>query len=159
MALGILDNTRSNKLLEIAARKPGFSCQGQIGRFLDEYLVAEVLLRQLIEYYATDLSRHASKILLTQQINAALAHFGFVVAQSTVTDAFQGGDGLKGFKSGRQLRNGFLHNLSPEDNAEIQSKAEDLNRLVRSIITPIVCLCTKSIQGQSTTNTQGNYAL
>lgn len=133
-----LNSTRRSVLLEISDRRPGFSCQGKIGDFLDDYLVAESILRRLINYYTTDTNRNASGNLQTAQINAAINHFKITIKPSDITDAFQGGTGKRGFKSARQLRNGFLHDLNPDDQKEIVSKSENIKTLLNRIISPLL---------------------
>ncbi|MGS0756072.1 hypothetical protein ACVBEH_16330, partial [Roseateles sp. GG27B] len=51
-----------------------------MGDFLDNYLVAESILRRLIIYYAADTSRKESDSLQTVQINASLKHFSLTVS-------------------------------------------------------------------------------
>lgn len=133
-----LNPTRRSILAEIANRRPGFSCQGKLGHFLDDYLVAESLLRRLISYYAADTTRKASENLQTIQITAAMSHFNMAVRQSDVIDAFQGGPGKRGFKSARQLRNGYLHDLNPDDREEIISKLTKIKALLSGIVSPLL---------------------
>lgn len=129
---------RRSILVEIAARRPGFSCQGQIGDFLDDYLVAESLLRRLISYYVTDTAHKAAEYLNTVQIEAAMNHFNIATNQSDVIDAFQGGTGKRGFKSARQLRNGFLHDLNPDDRDEVLSKFSQIKDLISRVVSPLL---------------------
>jgi hypothetical protein len=124
--------------MEINRRKPGLSCQGQIGNFLDQYLVAESLLRQVITYYAKDTGAKVSEKLRTEQIIAALIHFDISVAKNDIIDTFQGGTGKRGIKSARQLRNGYLHDLDPEDRNEIESKATLISTLISRVLSPIL---------------------
>ena len=125
-------------MIGIAARRPGFSCQGELGEFLDDYLVAESLLRRLISYYAEDKSRATSETIKTPQITAAFRHFDLVVEDTDVVGAFQGGAGKRGVKSARQLRNGFLHDLSPEDRGEIVANFTSLKASIARVISPIL---------------------
>lgn len=136
-----LTKIRQSRLLEIHQRNPEFSCQGQIGAFLDQYLVAESLLRQLIAYYSTDTGVQMSKNLLTAQIAAALSHFAISVEKNDIIDAFQGGPGKRGIKSARQLRNGYLHDLDPADKKEIEGKAEMISAMISRVLSPVLHLC------------------
>jgi len=133
-----LNPTRRAILIEIADRRPGFSCQGKIGDFLDDYLVAESILRRLISYYTTDTNRNLSKNLQTTQIEAAINYFKLSVNPSDIKVVFQGGSGKRGFKSARQLRNGFLHDLNPEDREEIIFKSANIKILLNRIISPLL---------------------
>ena len=125
-------------MLQVAMRRPGFSCQGPLGEFLDDYLVAESLLRRLISYYAKDTSRTESEKLETRQINAALKHFNLNITASDVDEAFKGGPGKRGFKSARQLRNGFLHDLNPEDRNEVVAKFSQIKEQVSRVVQPVL---------------------
>ncbi len=135
-----LDLVRRAAFQDIVNRRPGFSCQGQLGEFLDDYLVAESLLRRLIIYYASDTGRKVSEKLQTVQIVAAMSHFNLAFHRSDVTDAFEGGPGKRGFKSARQLRNGFLHDLSPEDKEEIIDKFSLVREVIGRVISPLLAL-------------------
>jgi hypothetical protein len=133
-----LSSARRSILVEIAGRKAGFSCQGEIGEFIDNYLVAESLLRRLISYYASDTGRKPSENLQTIQIEAALNHFKVSVNQADVIDSFQGGPGKRGFKSARQLRNGYLHDLNPDDRAELLSKWSLVKQVLSRVVSPLL---------------------
>jgi len=97
-------------------------------------------MRRLISYYATDTTRKAAENLQTAQIAAAMNHFNLTAKKSDVIDSFQGGPGKRGFKSARQLRNGFLHDLNPDDREEILSKLSMVKQLLSRIVSPLLAI-------------------
>jgi hypothetical protein len=129
--------TRKRILSEISQRTPGFCCQGKLGMFLDCYFVAEVLARKNISFYQDDIGKTHSKNWSISQLNATISHFGLVFSKNDIRTLFLGGEGLRGIKTARQLRNGYLHSLSFEDRSEIESNASALITLLERFIVAI----------------------
>jgi len=116
---------RNKSLQEITQRDPGFGCEGKVGKFITAYLCAEDFATRLIEFYRAD-RRLKGKGLQVDVLVSAAKHFRISVNDSTLYELFRGGEGRRGVKSARQLRNGYLHTLSHEDRREILSSAENL---------------------------------
>ena len=115
-------NQRRNAGLEDAASKdPGFSCQGKVGEFIGLYLRCELFATRLQHYYQAD-KQYKKGGLNTDMLSKALDHFGFPLDQDKLLSIFKGGEGKRGSKSARQLRNGYLHKLSGPDKLEIIDK-------------------------------------
>jgi hypothetical protein len=55
-------------------------------------------------------------------LSKALEHFGLPLDQDILLSIFKGAEGKRGSKSARQLRNGYLHQLSEPDKLEIIDK-------------------------------------
>jgi hypothetical protein len=115
-------------LIEINQRSPGLLCQGDLGAFLDRYFVAEVVARKVTAFYQDDTKKQCSDKVQIQQLGAAILHFGIIFPESDLRTLFLGGEGLRGNKSARQLRNGYVHSLSVEDRSEIERTAPALKR-------------------------------
>lgn len=132
-----LSAQRRGALIEITQRSPGFLCQGDLGAFLDRYFVAEVLARKVMSFYQDDTMKPGSDKIQVQQLSAAIGYFGIIFQESDIRTLFLGGKGLRGSKSARQLRNGYVHSLSAEDRVEIERMTpllkDMLNRFIKSI--------------------------
>lgn len=102
--------------------------------FLDRYFVAEVLARRIMSYYQDDTGKTHSDIMRIQQLNAAISHFGITFSKKDIRALFLGGEGLRGTKSARQLRNGYVHNLSSDDRCEIEINASVIILLLNDFI-------------------------
>ena len=127
--------TRRNKGLSDAELKnPGFSCQGLVGEFISCYLRCDLFVTRLQNYYQTD-KQYKKTRLNTKALNEACEHFGLHFPEERILSLFQGGDGKRGRKSAKQLRNGYLHQLSEADRDEILTKGGVLvpvmNRLLK----------------------------
>lgn len=129
-----LSAQRRGVLIEITQRSPGFLCQGDLGAFLDHYFVAEVLARKVISFYQDDTKKPSSDKIQVQQLSAAIRHFGIIFLESDIKALFLGGEGLRGTKSARQLRNGYVHSLSVEDRVEIERMTPVLKHMLNGFI-------------------------
>lgn len=101
----------------------GCACQGIIGEFIGICIQSEVFARKLQHYYRTDTRNKGKDELRIDVLSKALEHFNIFHSEDGLSDLFAGGKGYRGRKTARQLRNGYLHSLSPEDRKEILSKA------------------------------------
>lgn len=131
-------NKRRNSGLEDAASKdPGFSCQGKVGEFIGLYLRCELFATRIQHYYQADKQYKKGK-LNTEMLSKALEYFAISFAQDKLHAVFKGGEGKRGKKSARQLRNGYLHQLSDPDKLEILDKyfflVNEMNRLLKKRI-------------------------
>jgi hypothetical protein len=122
--LDALRDTRNKELKAVHALDPGFSCQGLVGRFIGIYIQSEVFAKKIQHYYRTDTNKSGKDELQINVLKAALKHFNLSFPDSDVSSLFKGGAGKRGSKTARQLGNGYLHALSPDDKKEITSKAE-----------------------------------
>jgi len=110
---------RNSEIASVSKLNPNFSCQGVVGEFIDLYLQCEVMAKKLQSYYRSDTGKPGKNELQIQALTASLKHFSINYAPLDLSILFKGGGGTRGKKSARQLRNGYLHNLSPEDGKEI----------------------------------------
>lgn len=120
-----LTKRRNNGLDDAARKDSGFSCAGDVGKFINLYLRCEIFATRLQHYYQTD-KEHKQGKLNTDSLSEALSHFSLPVDKDKILLLFKGGSGKKGSKSARQLRNGYLHQLSEADRLEIIEKYSEL---------------------------------
>ena len=119
-------NLRRNKsLIDVEKKSPGFDCQGVVGQFIGCYLQCEVLATKIQHFYQKDNS-HEENQLNTKALTDALAHFNMHYSNESLMHIFSGGKGKRGSKSARQLRNGYLHQLSDSDREEIEINGQGL---------------------------------
>ncbi|MDT7525104.1 hypothetical protein NOG12_03210 [Pseudidiomarina sp. GXY010] len=118
-----LNKQRNKELRSVQLLDPGFSCQGIVGEFIGTYIQSEVFAKKLQTYYRTDTGKSGKEDLNLGTLKAAIKHFRFSVSEADISGLFKGGPGIRGSKSARQLRNGYLHALSVEDKKEIEEKA------------------------------------
>lgn len=119
---------------DIANSDPGFSCQGKLGMFFDHFLVSEALARKILMFYQDDTDKPRSENIQVHQLIAAQKHFSIPFAETETKKIFLGGTGLRGSKSARQLRNGYIHSLSSPDRIEIESKSIEFSTLLGQFI-------------------------
>lgn len=130
-----LAKQRNKELDLVKSLDPQFSCQGEIGTFIGLYLQSEVSAKKLQQYYRKDVNKKVGKKDLNiTALEAAIKHFKLNVDVNDLPTLFKGGTGKKNKKSARQLRNGYLHTLSPSDRTEILSKAKNLNFKLREFL-------------------------
>lgn len=125
--------SRNRSLDEIERRDPGFGCEGKVGEFVSAYLRAEVFATRVIDFYRADRNLKG-KGLQVDVLESATEHFGMAVGRQTIRVLFSGGEGKRGAKSARQLRNGYLHTLSAEDRREILASATSLTSRLNSFM-------------------------
>jgi hypothetical protein len=125
---------RRNTGLAVAeARDPGFSCQGIVGEFIGLYLRCELFATRLQNYYQVDMQCQETG-LNTASLIKAFKHFGLHIQDQKVLGLFKGGSGKIGEKSARQLRNGYLHELTESDRNEIISNGPILITEMRKLL-------------------------
>ena len=102
---------------------PGLSCQGSVGVFLDHWLICEALAKRLIMYHKklTELPHHWTY----EQVSAAIKHFRINIKPELNEKIFKGGRGKRGENTPRQIRNSYLHSLSPAEVVEIESRISE----------------------------------
>lgn len=129
-----LTTIRNKGLSNAEAKDPGFACQGLVGEFLSSYLRCDLLVTRLQNYYQTD-KQYKKTGLNTKALNEAFEHFDLHFPKDKILILFQGGQGKRGRKSAKQLRNGYLHELSIADKNEILDKGKtlihEMNRLLK----------------------------
>lgn len=123
-----LSANRKAELKKITIQSPGFKCQGDLGCFFDLFLVCEATARKLISYYKNENSKSENQFYSITEVRFALNFFSISVMANDdfVKYIFKSGNGLRGKKTCRQLRNDYIHNLSQFDRAEIESRNKDL---------------------------------
>lgn len=112
---------RNTGLDDAVSKDSGFSCEGKVGEFISLYLKCEIFATRLQHYYQTD-KQYKKGNLNTDSLSEALDHLGLPADKDKIILLFKGGKGKKGSKSARQLRNGYLHQLSEADRLEIIEK-------------------------------------
>jgi len=121
----ILSDKQLKELKEIPALEPGFKEQGEVGVFIDLWVVCEVLSKKYIMYH-----KQLSELPINwtyPQLIAALNSFSVSFDDKYMKPAFKSGNkGKRGSKSARQLRNGYIHTLSANDREEIETRHGDL---------------------------------
>jgi hypothetical protein len=120
----MFSSKRLKALGGVALLDPKFHCAGVVGEFISLYLQTEVMAKKIQNYYRTDKNKADLDKIQIQVLKASLKHFSLPFNDSDVSLIFKGGEGLVGKKSARQLRNGYLHSLSPSDKNEIIHKAQ-----------------------------------
>jgi len=128
-----LRKRRNNGLSNVAFKNTEFSCQGKVGEFIGLYLICDIFATRLQNYYQTDKQNKKTKLnMLT--LTKALEHFGLHIENIILLSLFQGGEGKRGEKSARQLRNGYLHQLSESDKNEIINKHSILTHEMKKLL-------------------------
>jgi hypothetical protein len=129
-------NQRNGFLEDVLKLSPNFREQGNVGLFIDLYLMCEVKARKLINYYNTDKKLNSkSKYINWKSIYASLTNFNVSsLSKTEVEKLFKGAEGKRGSKSARQLRNGYLHSLSQTDKKEIIENYAELNRIMQTFL-------------------------
>lgn len=132
-----LNQRRNTGLDDAVSKDPGFSCQGKVGEFIGLYLRCELFATRLQHYYQTD-KQYKQGGLNTDMLSKAFEHFGIPFDQDKLLSIFKGAEGKRGSKSARQLRNGYLHQLSEPDKLEIIDKhqvlVKEMSRLLKKRI-------------------------
>jgi hypothetical protein len=121
-----LTTRRCSALMDIASRSPGLGCQGLLGRFLDNYLVADSLATKLQYYFQVDTGQKSTDKIHVNQLIAAQRHFSLAFEDLRTKEIFLSGAGTGGCKSCRQLRNGYVHSLCVSDREEIEKRSKSL---------------------------------
>lgn len=124
----ILTTQQLKVLQHVVDSDPGFKAQGDLGAFLDSWLVCEVLAKKLIMYHK-DADQLPSKWQYTE-LTAALKGFGYSYDKNRVKAAFKSGEEKRSNRSARALRNSFIHSLSKKDRLEIEDRNKELLELL-----------------------------
>ena len=130
-----LTSQKKSTLDEISKRKIGLECAGSIGIFIEKYIRCEALATKMISYYTEDSRKPRPKVLQINQIKATFKYYDIEHLEPLeIEKLFSGGEGHRGSKSARQLRNGYLHSLSPNDRKEIEDNISSLIVLMDQFI-------------------------
>lgn len=123
-----LSDKQLTALLNISNIKLGFSCQGECGKFIDAWIVAEAIAKRLITYRT---QKDVGISWKWTEVEASVKHFGLLLPDHLMTKKiFAGGPGQKSDRTPRQLRNTFLHGVSEETIEEMDSKGEGFSKLL-----------------------------
>lgn len=95
---------------------------------------------RLQHYYQTD-KQYKQTGINTASLRAALKHFHIHFSEEKVIAIFQGGEGKRGRKSAKQLRNGYLHRLSDADKDEIANKGPELINEMTKLLKLRINIC------------------
>jgi len=125
---------RHSELCKTLNLSSGFSCQGVVGQFVDRYILCEIIGKKIQKYYQHDLQKPTKPELNLTVLKAALKHFKCDFDGTLLADILRGGGGKKGEKSARQLRNGYLHSLNPEDKVEIEQNFDVLIKKIEEFL-------------------------
>lgn len=120
-------NTQQVKhLKDLATNSPNFKTdKSNLGEFFNLYIICEITARRLVRYYRE--AKSDASNLISPSIDSAVNTFFPSKSNSIdVKKIFEGSEGKRGYKSCRQLRNGYLHSLSSSDKKEIEDRFEDL---------------------------------
>lgn len=124
---------RNSGLNDAATKDPGFSCQGKVGLFISFYLRCELFATRLQHYYQLDKGYKKTKLNI-DKFKKAIKHFNIFLENKDCDLIYVGGTGKRGKKSARQLRNGYLHQLSESDKQEIIQKNYMLLKIMNKIL-------------------------
>jgi hypothetical protein len=123
-----LSDKQLSALLSIANIKIGFSCQGELGQFVDSWIVAECIAKRLIEYRTQKSVGHSWK---WTEVEASVKYFELSTPDYlSAKKIFAGGSGRKVDRTPRQLRNAFLHGISEEILVEMNSKGRGFSEFL-----------------------------
>ena len=125
-----ITTVRNTSLNDAASRDAGFSCQGLVGEFIGYYLRCELFASRLQNFYCTD-KNYKKTGLNTKTLTNACEHFRTFFPNDIILVLFQGGGGKRDSMSARQLRNGYLHELSESNRAEILDNGKYLIKMKR----------------------------
>jgi len=118
-----IQRARNTELSQTANILPGFVCQGSLGQIIELYLQAELIARKILTYHAIDNKLPFPDGIDIKLLKQALKIYKFVPTIMSIGDfewIFKGGQGIRGEKSIRQLRNGYFHELNKDDRNEIE---------------------------------------
>jgi len=128
-----LTQRRNTGLDDAVSKDPGFSCQGLVGEFISDYLRCDLFATRLMNYYQADKQYKKTK-LNTQALDEACRHFSLHFPKENILRLFRGGEGKRGEKSAKQLRNGYLHQLSKADRNEILEKSTEFTLPMKQLL-------------------------
>ena len=129
-----LTTQQRQALIKVVERVPGLACQGKLGDFLEKYLVAEAMARKILKFGAGTESGTVHQSLDLRLIQQAARSLSLGTSPEALRALFLGGVGIRGTKSARQLRNGYLHSLNQQDRDEIESRFLELASLLTSFM-------------------------
>jgi len=117
-----IQKARNAELSQTIYTLPGFACQGPLGQIIELYLQAELVARKITAFHAFDINLSTPNDLDIRNILAALKFFKISpqISKVDLNWIFSGGQGKRGEKSIRQLRNGYFHELNNDDRKEIE---------------------------------------
>lgn len=101
----------------------------KVGKFIERYIICEAIARNQI---SRKIGRPCPHTLNFTQIQAAVRYYGLGdrIAPQLIESIFRGGDGTKGARTPRQLRNGLIHGLSEAHRGEVEMRHDSLMSLM-----------------------------
>ena len=91
----------------------------EIAQFISRYIDCEIIARRLIRFFKRDKEKRQVSSLYLPTLRRATTYFDIDVSEALLSGIFAGGEGKRGEKSARQLRNGYVHKKSPQDCEEM----------------------------------------
>ncbi|GEM_PF-819333 len=130
---------RVHVLEEVFASTYNLTKNPFIVRFLETYIDCETTAHKIVRFYKHDKYQRtdASVILNVRKIVAAARYFHLAIDESRIRALFTGGKGIRGKKTPRQLRNGYLHEKSAPDVKEMQRRLDSLHDLMQEWLTAV----------------------
>lgn len=125
------DGKRQAKIRKLLGKRTSLEENRALGRFVARYVDCEATARALVGYYLADRGVKTSekRRLHVHEIFRAAEYFG-VEADGELVDlvdsVFYGGDGIRGKKTPRQLRNALIHRKTLADVEEIEEREGEL---------------------------------
>lgn len=108
-------------------------------RFLETYIDCEATAHKLVRFYKRDKYNRtdASVILNVRKVANACAYYRLKLEKDEIYNLFRGGKGIRGKKTPRQLRNGYLHEKSRADAEEMEHRLDFLHERMRRWLTAV----------------------
>lgn len=110
-----------------------------IVEFLETYIDCETTAHKIVRFYRRDkyARQDASVILDVRKVVNAAGYFGLPMDESRLRALFTGGKGIRGKKTPRQIRNGYLHEKSAPDAIELKRRYTFLQELMQEWLSAV----------------------
>jgi len=106
----------------------------KIALYLETYIDCEIGAQKLIRFYKKDNGKLPPKTLFLPNIIKAATYFDFPFDRDSIVRLFPGGEGRRGRKSPRQLRNAYVHAKRKRDSEEMLLNYDTHMALMRRFI-------------------------
>ncbi len=112
--------------------RENFQSEKPVGKFVDLYILCEAIAVRLVDF---NLGRQ-HKVLQSKSIKTAynkLVEIGVaqrIQQEALIEKIFKSGNGIRGKKTPRQLRNPIIHQLAKSDIDEVNSRSIEIMRLM-----------------------------
>jgi len=118
------EKRRKKMLLSLLDDAYNLTVNLDIARFLETYIDCEISAMKLIHYYKVDHHKKEPDFLFLPNVYKVCAYFSLDFSVPTARMLFSGGEGRRGEKTPRQLRNAYVHKKSVADCEEILNNME-----------------------------------